>query len=142
MILIGFKSAGKTTLGKKVAEALHRPFIDTDDLFEAPPRELYNKLGEVQFRDLEKLLIRKLQVTGHVIATGGGVPLDPDNQSFLRALGTVIFLNTPKEVITDRQPRFLEQYEERLGIYRSMAHHVIQTESELWEVIRLDPFSA
>lgn len=142
LILIGFKSAGKTTLGKKIAEQLHRPFIDTDDLLGGAPRDLFDRLGEKAFRELESTKIASLkEVTGHVIATGGGTILNPTNRDFLSHLGTVVFLNTPKHIIASRLPRFLSKYEARLGIYTSMAHHVVTGEEQLWEVIRLDPFS-
>ena len=143
LILIGFKSAGKTTLGKKIAQQLNRPFIDTDDLLGEPPRELFDRVGEKEFRAIESSKLLSLQhLKGHVIATGGGTILNPSNRDFLSQLGTVVFLNTPKSIIASRLPRFLSKYEARLGIYTSMAHHVVTCEDQLWEVIRLDPFSA
>lgn len=143
LILIGFKAAGKTTLGKKIAQQLNRPFIDTDDLFDEAPRPLFDRLGEKAFRALESSKILSLEhLTGHVISTGGGTILNPTNRDFLSQLGTVVFLNTPRSIIESRLPRFLSKYEARLGIYTSMAHHVVTGEDQLWEVIRLDPFSA
>lgn len=143
LILIGFKAAGKTTLGKKIALQLNRPFIDTDDLFDEAPRDLFDRLGEKEFRALESSKLLSLEhLTGHVIATGGGTILNANNRDFLSQLGTVVFLNTPRSIIESRLPRFLSKYEARLGIYTSMAHHVVTGEDQLWEVIRLDPFSA
>jgi shikimate kinase len=145
LILIGFKAAGKTTLGQKVASALSRPFIDTDDLFEELPSILYRKIGDELFRALEKKHLHTLQhLKGYVIATGGGTPLDSDNRAVLASLGTIVHLETPKEVILQRLGaghHFLPDYDNRLGIYRTIAHHNVITEDALWEVIRLDPFS-
>lgn len=143
LILIGFKGAGKTTLGRQIATKLQRPLIDTDDLFEEPPKVLYQKIGAQLFYAKEKELIQSLKhVTGAVIATGGGTPLL--NGDFLRQLGTVVHLQTPCAVIEERigSHPFLAEYDMRLGIYQKIAHHNITTEDELWEVIRLDPFSA
>lgn len=119
-----------------MASVLGRVFVDTDALLGEEPRTLYDRVGEKKFREIEKQVVRGLQVEGCVIATGGGVPLDAENRAFLREIGTVVFLNMP---ITTRNPRF--DYDARLGIYMEMAHHVIQTEEALWAVIRSDPFS-
>ncbi len=157
LILIGFKSAGKTTLGQKVAAKLHCSFVDTDDFFQPSPREVVRQIGEASFRALEQEFLQTLSsVTRYVIATGGGIVLDPGNRHLLRELGIVVHLQTLKETIKNRifsselptflegsnaEERFEETYHDRLGIYTSMAHHNIITEAELWEVIRLDPFS-
>ena len=157
LILIGFKSAGKTTLGRHASMQLKRPLIDIDDFFQPSPREVYRALGRERFRELEKGFLQTISsVVGHLIVAGGGVVLDADNCTFLRHLGTVVHLQTPKEVIKKRVfsselPAFLEMprpeehfeeiYKDRLGIYLSVAHHNIITEADLWEVIRLDPFS-
>lgn len=153
LILIGFKAAGKTTLGRLVASKLQKPFIDTDELFTEPPHTLYEKLGEEQFRKEEQAHLQTLtHLSGHVISTGGGVGCDLSQGPFLRGLGTVIHLHTPKEVIRERLlssrvPLFLKGsnfdllYHYRLGIYLEIAHHSIVTEDDLWAVIHLDPFS-
>lgn len=141
LILIGFKGAGKTTLGRKIAEKLQRPFIDTDDLFGEDPKFVYLKLGKEAFYAKEKELLQTLtHLTGHVISIGGGTPLQ--NGDFLRNLGIVIHLHTPRSIIEQRigpNHSFLHEYEMRLGIYKAIAHHSICTEDELWEVIHLDP---
>ncbi len=144
LILIGFKGAGKTTLGRIAAAKFNRPFIDTDDLFDEPPSILYQKMGSAAFRMLEKELLKALSVSGHVIAAGGGAPLLLENRVILQSLGTIVHLHTRREIIEERigagHP-FLSDYDNRLGIYSALAHHSIITEDELWEVIRLDPFS-
>lgn len=144
LILIGFKGSGKTTLGKKVASLLGLPFVDTDDLFKEPAAVVYRKLGKDAFRALERDVLQCLKVSRHVIATGGGMPLLKENRLALRALGTVVHLKTPRDMIEERIGHghpFLSDYDNRLGIYNEVAHHSIITEDELWEVIRLDPFS-
>ena len=147
LILIGFKSAGKTTLGKRVAAKLRRPFIDTDTLFDAPPAELYRNLGPNLFRAQEKkLLLTLAPITNHVIATGGGTPCDPESAQFLRQLGLVIHLQTPKTVIEERLgllppppclqgDSFERLYAERLSTYIKVAHHTFITEAEIWKFL-------
>jgi shikimate kinase len=158
LIIIGFKSAGKTTMGQSVALKLGKQFIDVDDLFKEPPAHLYRRVGAESFREQEKMHLQSLSsLSGGVIATGGGVVCDADNCHFLRKLGLVVHLHTPKEIIKERifssqlpiflegphpEARFERLYYNRLGIYTAIAHHCIITEDELWEVIRLDPFSA
>ncbi len=145
LILIGFKASGKTTLGRKIAAYLKKPFLDTDDCLEEPPSILHKKLGEEGFRAYEKSLLSSLcAVSNSVIATGGGVPLDPENRILLQKMGTIIHLCTSKEIIEQRigvDHPFLSDYDMRLGIYNSIAHHRAHTEEELWEVIRSDLYS-
>ena len=146
LILIGFKSAGKTTLGRKAAEKFNKPFIDTDDLFEEAPSIFHQKFGDEVFRKREKELLEGLKsFSNHVIATGGGTPLDPDNQSLLRSLGTVVHLHTPKEIVRARimsgPSSFLNGldfdavYDSRLGIYESVAHYSVSSENQLTKLL-------
>lgn len=102
LILCGMPKAGKTTVGKKIAEIEGCPFIDTDALI-GPCREITLKHGEPYFRALEKEKIQVLQdVTGSVISLGGGTLLNPDNFAFLSKLGVAIYLKTPVDLIWER----------------------------------------
>ena len=135
LILIGFKGSGKTTLGRSLASQLKMPFIDTDDLFEETPASLYNRIGPDLFYAHEKKLIYPLKnLQRHVIATGGGTPLL--NGDFLRHLGTVIHLQTPRQTIEERigNHPFFEQYHMRLAIYEKIAHYTVTTTGQLWHV--------
>ena len=147
IILIGFKTVGKTTLGAQVAAKIGWPFIDTDALITPSPAEVYRTLGKDQFYAEEKRALSTLaHFSHHVIATGGGTPCDPDNAALLRRLGVVIHLKTPKETVIARlakmpKPAFLEGrdfdtfYEERLSCYMQVAHHTIVAEDEIWDVL-------
>ena len=78
VVLVGLMATGKTTIGKRVAKRLDRPFVDADAELEARTgmsiRELFETEGEDEFRRLEaKLLGELLDATApQVIATGGG----------------------------------------------------------------------
>jgi len=145
LVLFGFKSCGKTTLGKRLAKKLARHFIDTDWLIEAlyakeqgeqrRCREIALQWGEKTFRLLEKRVIHVLTVQNAVIAVGGGAVLDEENCQKLRALGTLLYVPCPKEVLKSRLlrpplPSFLDPqdpegsfervYDERLACYEKI----------------------
>lgn len=97
LIVTGFMGTGKTSVGRRVAERLGRPFVDMDAVIEAragkPIRSIFEEDGEVAFRRLEAHLCRELaQQQGMVIATGGGALVDPANRAVLSGSGTVVCL--------------------------------------------------
>jgi shikimate kinase len=91
--------AGKTTIGRRLARTLKREFIDSDKEIErctgVDIPMIFEKEGESGFRTREKAVIDSLtQRQRIVLATGGGVVLDPDNRRRLRERGVVIYLHT------------------------------------------------
>ena len=138
IVLTGMPGSGKTTVGKLLAEALGRKFVDTDVLIAEKtglsPAEIITRQGEPAFRDLETQVIRDLaSETGIVIATGGGAVLRGENVDFLRMNGKVFFLNRPVEQLMPTADRplsssreaILKRYEERYPIYCTTADVVI-----------------
>lgn len=110
LVLIGFMGTGKTTVGKKVAKELGMEFVDTDKDVEQVTgltvKEIFDKFGEVRFRSEEQASVRRLaQGDNRVIATGGGVVLNPGNMDVLRANGVIICLAAEPEVIFERVRR-------------------------------------
>jgi shikimate kinase len=108
IVLIGFMGAGKTTIGKLVAEKLNRKFIDTDVEIEKeyamPVSEIFNKIGEKSFREREKSLIiglceQKLQV----ISLGGGAFLQEEIRNACLSSSIVMFLDLSWESWKDRR---------------------------------------
>ena len=89
LILTGFMGAGKTSLGRKAAEELGRPFYDTDRIIELRSglsvRQIFEQKGEAYFRSLEKDILNELLSSPEapVIALGGGTVTDPDNRKRL-----------------------------------------------------------
>lgn len=95
--LIGMPSAGKTTVGRILAEKLNRDFIDIDEEIEKAtgfsPLEIINTHGEEYFRNIEEKTIEKFANTrGKIIATGGGTVLKKKNVSLLKQNSMLVYL--------------------------------------------------
>lgn len=150
-ILTGFMGSGKSTIGKKLANAFGYTFLDTDELLEKQfgktIREVFENEGEEYFRTCETELLNNLITTckGAVISTGGGMLMRDENVALLKKLGTVVYLDVKIETILDRlkndtkrpllQGSEFEQktrmlYEQRLPKYRSSADFCLVTEEK------------
>lgn len=119
ILLIGFKSSGKSSAGKALARLLEQPFIDTDVVTERlylerngealNCREIYSRLGAEAMRALETEALREAAVgPGAVIATGGGAILHQDNRHILKEAGFCVFLDTPLPVLEKRLEEHLD----------------------------------
>jgi shikimate kinase len=106
IFLIGFMGVGKSSIGKKLANKLHVPFLDTDELleqkFELTVAEYFVKYGEKAFRNAEKELIEQYDFENTVVATGGGLPCFNENMVALNQTGTTIFLSRPVKELQQR----------------------------------------
>jgi shikimate kinase len=149
LILIGLMGSGKSAVGRILAEALGRPFVDTDHLVQertgATIPEIFASRGEDGFRELEAAVVAELAGRdGLVVATGGGAVLRPDNRVHLRRSGLVFWLTAPPEELLARASaqglesrpllasgdpleRLRQLAADREEAYRSTAHHVIET---------------
>ncbi len=102
IFLVGPMGAGKTTIGRRLAQGLRRDFLDSDQEVEqragASIPLIFAVEGEAGFRAREKAVIAELtQHPALVLATGGGAILDPDNRRCLAARGLVIYLHASVE---------------------------------------------
>ncbi|WP_345169277.1 shikimate kinase [Sphingomonas daechungensis] len=110
IVLVGLMGAGKSTVGRRLAKRLGLPFIDTDsaiaDAAGYTAAEIFERYGEADFRDGERRLVARL-VDGEVrvIATGGGVFVDPRTRQLLIERSITIWLDAPVEVLADRTAR-------------------------------------
>lgn len=107
IILTGFMGTGKSTIGQALAVRLGWTFLDTDLEIERRAGisipEIFTRHGEKHFRNLEKQLCRELMSRQRtVIATGGGMPLDPENRKLLSSAGIVLCLRRSSEEILAR----------------------------------------
>jgi shikimate kinase len=107
IVIIGFMATGKSTIGRRLALRLDRVFIDTDKEIEAVTgrtvAQIFAKDGIKRFRSEENLLAKRLALReGLVIATGGGMVLNPENMRLLKENGVLIALTASTDVICER----------------------------------------
>ncbi len=142
IFLIGMPSSGKSTLGRRLADALHYRFADTDRIIMRTEGQtigdIFTEHGEAYFRQLERQALHDIQPGGSlVVSTGGGMPCFHDNMAYINATGISIFLDVPPiqlarrmkaHALTDRplfdpnSPDLVEKlqakYESRLPFYQ------------------------
>jgi shikimate kinase len=108
LVLVGLMGAGKTTVGRRCAKRLDRPFVDTDELVVAlaamPIDEIWRTGGEARFRELEHQAVVDVCASPEplVIACGGGTVVDADNRRRLGDAGMVVWLRAPTSVLAQR----------------------------------------
>lgn len=112
IVLIGFMGCGKTTIGRRLAQMLGYPFVDSDQLIEQkagmPIPRIFETRGEGFFRVLEAAVLHELSAPGaapKIIATGGGIVTRKGNRRLLKQLGYLVWLKAPPEVIQERTRR-------------------------------------
>ena len=105
IVLIGFMCSGKSRVGRELAARLGWTFHDTDDIVArnaaARVPDIIRKRGEAAFRQLEGDAVKQVAALDRaVIATGGGVPLNPENMSLLGRNGQLVWLKvSPRTVL-------------------------------------------
>ena len=154
VILVGLRGSGKTTVGRRLAGLLHRPFLDLDEELEREEglsiAELVGQLGWGGFRERESALLRRTCAgDGQVLAVGGGAILNPDNVRLMRERGFVLWLDADPDTLverlqndpatTHRRPAFTTGpliteihalAVDREPLYRRAAHQRIDTASQ------------
>jgi shikimate kinase len=100
--IVGVPGAGKSTVGRRLARRLGRPFIDLDRRIEAAAgctiAAIFSREGEKSFRDRESLALAaaaRRRGVAPVVACGGGVVKRPANRRLLASHGTVLWLDLP-----------------------------------------------
>lgn len=144
--LVGLMGAGKTTVGRQLARRLGRPFYDSDhEIVErtgVPIPTIFEIEGEDGFRRREAQTIAELcELPNVVMATGGGVVLNPENRRCLHDSGWVVYLNVPPAMLYERTKhdrnrpllrvqdplaRLEELHAIRDPLYREAAHMVVE----------------
>jgi len=142
--------AGKTSVGKQLAKALKREFVDSDKEIEDRTGvnipTIFDIEGESGFRSRESAVVDELtQRSGLVLATGGGAVLAQANRTALQSRGVVIYLhgsieqlyqrthrdrNRPLLQTDDPKQRIADLLEIRDPIYRDVADHIIETDGQ------------
>lgn len=155
IFLIGPMGAGKTTIGRRLAQVLDREFLDSDHEIEqragASIPLIFELESEAGFRAREKAVIAELtQHPGIVLATGGGAVLDPDNRRCLAGRGFVVYLyasvdeqlqrtrhDTQRPLLQTADPRarLASLLEQRDPLYREIADLVVSSDGQLLRAI-------
>jgi len=149
IVLVGMPSSGKSTIGSALAEKLGMNFIDTDtlvvDMEKRSIPEIFQSNGEQHFRSLEsKAVLEAAKNSNTVIATGGGVILNPKNIERLRQNGKIYFLDRPINdlLVTDDRPlsndieKLKKLYDERYDLYRKAADVIVKCDFDIEENIK------
>jgi shikimate kinase len=152
IVLIGFMGAGKTTVAKLLAEKLKLEFIDTDALVikksgRSTGKEIFEKDGELSFRELEIAVAKELKNKKNaILATGGGVVMNKIILDYLGQDGLIIFLKTSfdeskNRVLESLRPLFQdavkakELYNFRLPLYEHYANIILETDNKTAEEV-------
>ena len=114
VVIIGFMGSGKTRVGKQLSKDLGLPFVDLEKIItkrmNLSAREIFERFGEPYYRALETLALKQLIQDSErkVISLGAGLPLQEQNEKYLRELGTVVYLKgslaTLKKRLEQRDP--------------------------------------
>jgi shikimate kinase len=147
IFLVGMMGAGKTTVGRALAQRMKREFVDTDrilvDRTGVPVATVFEIEGEEGFRRRESAVLREVcGEDARVVATGGGIVLAEENRSVMRESGTVVYLRArldslwervrhdssrPMLATPDPKGRLAELLQEREPLYREVAHIVVDS---------------
>ena len=136
--LVGFMGAGKSSVGRALAERLALPFLDLDERlaveFGMPIPEVFERFGEERFREAERRALSwSTGLEATVVATGGGAFCSAANREIIHgAGGRSVFLDVPWEVIRRRlvgdqygRPKFVD-VESARRLYSDRRPHYLQ----------------
>ena len=161
IVLVGLMGAGKTAIGRKLAQMLGLPFVDSDHEIEAVSRmtiaELFEQYGEAEFRALEQRVIERLLKSGpRIFSTGGGAFMNEQTRRGIAEHGVSVWLKADLDLLMQRvakkpnrpllrnpDPRavMMRLMEERYPVYAA-ADIAIQTLDERREVIAAEVLNA
>ncbi len=110
IVFVGLMGAGKTAIGRRLAQMLDLPFVDSDHEIEAVSRmtvpELFERYGEPEFRALEQRVIGRLLREGpRVVSTGGGAFMNAQTREAVTEHGVSIWLKASLDLLMERVSR-------------------------------------
>ena len=148
IVLIGMPSCGKSTIGQEISRILNKEYIDTDLLIEKKLgmsiSDFLNKDNEEEFRKIETSIINGISKKNNlVISTGGGIIKKEENVFYLKANGTIIFIDRPLELLEATSSRPLSSnkkdlenlYNVRYPLYKKYADIIVKNDIQLNDVI-------
>lgn len=107
IFLIGFMGAGKSTVARALVDKTGWPLVEMDEEIEREQgmtiREIFDRFGEAQFRDIESQFILHLKDREPcVISCGGGVVVRPENTEYMKKSGRIVYLTAEPETVYER----------------------------------------
>lgn len=107
IVLVGLMGAGKSTVGRRLADRLGVEFVDSDDEIvkaaNMPIPEIFSRFGEQYFRDGEtRVIARLLSGKPCVLATGGGAYMSQANRDLIRDQGVSVWIKADLDTLWDR----------------------------------------
>lgn len=112
IVLVGMMGVGKSSVGKRLAALLNRPFVDADEEIEQSAQmtipEIFESYGEEYFRDGERRVIARLlgdEAEPGVIATGGGAFCNDDTRALILDKAITVWLDSDINTLVDRTSR-------------------------------------
>ena len=110
LVLVGLMGAGKSAIGRRLADQLAVPFVDSDAEVElrqgCSVSDIFAYLGEATFRTMEREVIAAdLEHVPHILATGGGAFIQPETRALIKAKGISIWLKADLDVLLERVSR-------------------------------------
>lgn len=108
IVIVGFMCSGKSTVGRKLAKKINYKFIDTDQWISNEMNlsidEIFDKKGEDYFRGLETNTVKHFSenLTNAVLSTGGGLSIRKENLTYLKEIGTIVYLKVSKNSVLKR----------------------------------------
>jgi shikimate kinase len=110
IVLVGMMGAGKTTVGRRLAHRLGRPFVDSDDEIEKAAgmsiEDIFRMHGEADFRAGEaRVIARLLKDESIVLGTGGGAFMNPETRALIRETAASVFITADLDLLFARVSR-------------------------------------
>ena len=146
--LIGMAGAGKSTVGRELANILNFRLIDSDVLIEEQQGKSLQKIlddeGYIRLREIENSVLKNLHFKEIILSTGGSAVYSDEAMKHIQQNSKVIFLDVSFSKIIDRVPSFYDRgfakapsqsiedaFEERQELYNKYSHHIVSNTEDL-----------
>jgi shikimate kinase len=146
--LIGMAGAGKSTVGRELANILNFRLIDSDVLIEEQQGKSLQKIlddeGYIRLREIENSVLKNLHFKEIILSTGGSAVYSDEAMKHIQQNSKVIFLDVSFGAILERVPSFHDRgfakapsqsiedaFEERQELYNKYSHHIVSNTKDL-----------
>ena len=146
--LIGMAGAGKSTVGRELANILNFRLIDSDVLIEEQQGKSLQKIlddeGYIRLREIENSVLKNLHFKEIILSTGGSAVYSDEAMKHIQQNSKVIFLDVSLNEILERVPSFHDRgfakapsqsiedaFEERQELYNKYSHHIVSNSEDL-----------